>query len=407
MKTGDAASESSFVRRFFLLCVLCAPVVNAADWRFSTDRDGEVGLTMHASAPGTNWGKPGAEAVILTMAVDGRYNQDVTLYLGSTPHDYKVLLGHLRRGQHTLSYRRNARYSAKGAQTFDASFQAQVLDDPALAHAPVLYIRPNTVGKFSDLPLLAWYEWLDEPGGRVLQFSTIFSNEDGGTDTLALLARWGRTLDIEHLYRWTPSSEIFQASNHKETTFHGRKIGQHPILYDVTDNNNFEARRQGRAPLRVILWPVPADLSKHSRELLADENPWLYRVMAEEMSRENKLGLTGDLRGYLYVEAKVTAAFAAISFSTGSAAGDRGDPKNRIDRDGWIRTAIQVPDKKFAGLTVRCFPPRKPKAQPPVCGVDAVTKAFFLDENYRPGPNLFQWQGPAVRLAPGESRELK
>jgi hypothetical protein len=39
--------------------------------------------------------------------------------------------------------------------------------------------------------------------------------------------------------------------------------------------------------------------------------------------------------------------------------------------------------------------------------VDAVTKAFFLDNDYRPGPNLFQWQGPAVRLAPGESRELK
>jgi len=398
---------SSFVLRL-LLCVLCASVVSSAqEWRFTTDRDGEVGLIVHASAPGSNWGQAGAEAVVLTLAVDGRYNQDVTLYLGATPHDYKVLLGPLRRGAHTLSYHRNQRYSAQGAQKFEASFQAQVLDDPALAHAPVLYLRPNTVGKFSDVPLLAWYEWLDEPGGRVLQFSTIFSNEDGGTETLALLARWGRTLDIEHLYRWKPGSEIFQASNHKETPFRGRKLGQHPILYDVTDNNNFEARRKGRAPLRVILWPVPADLSKHSRELLADENPWLYRVMAEEMSREGKLALTGDLRSYLYVEAKITAAFAAVSFSTGSAASDRGNPKMRIDRDGWIRTAIQVPDKKVNGLTFHCYPPGKPKAQPPVCAVDAVTKAFFLDNDYRPGPNLFQWQGPAVRLAPGESRELK
>lgn len=376
----------------------------ADDWRFTTDRDGEVGLTIHASVPVSNWGQAGAEAIVLTLRVNGRYSQDVTLFMGATPHDYKVLLGRLRRGTHTLSYRRNERYSARGAQSFQATFTTEVLDDPAIARAPVLYLRPDTAGRFSDVPLLAWYEELDEPGGRVLQFTVAFSNEDGGTNTPALLARWGRTLDIEHLIRFTSSGPIFQGRNHKETPFQGRKLGEHPILYTVSRNNNFDAR--GRSPLRVILWPVRADLSRHSREYLADENPWLYRVMAEEMAREGKDTLVGDLRDYLYVEAKVTAAYAAASFAAGSATSDQDNPKFRIERDGWIRSAIRMPEKKLPGLTFRCYAPAKPKAQPPFCGIEAVTKAFFLDADYRPGPNLMEWQGPPVRLAPGESRDL-
>ena len=389
-----------------LLCVLCVFVVNAhaEEWRFTTDRDGEVGLTIHASVPGSNWGKAGAEAVVLTLNVDGRYSQDVTLFMGATAHDYTVLLGPLRRGAHTLTYRRNERYSASGAQSFQATFNAEVLDDPAIARAPVVYLRPDTAGRFSDVPLFAWYEELDEPSGRVLQFTVAFSNEDGGTNTPALFARWGRTLDIEHLIRFTPNGPIFQGRNHKETPFRGRKLGQHPILYDVTENNNFDAR--GRSPLRVILWPVRADLSRHSRELLADQNPWLYRIMSEELAREGKNAIVGDPRDYLYVEAKITAAYAAASFVAGGATSDRGNPKMRIDRDGWIRTAILLPEKKLPGLTFRCDAPAKPKDQPPVCGIEAVTKAFFLDADYRPGPNLLEWKGPPARLAPGESRAL-
>jgi hypothetical protein len=377
----------------------------ANDWRFTTERDGEVGLTIRASAPGSNWGQAGAEAVVLTLRVDGRYNQDVTLFLGATPHDYKVLLGPLRAGAHTLNYRRNPRYSARDAQTFEAAFIAEVLDDPALAHAPLLYLRPDTAGRFSDLPLFAWYEELDEPGGRVLQFTTVFSNEDGGTNTPALLARWGRTLDIEHLYRWKPSGAMFQGRNHKETPFQGRRLGQHPMLYAVSENNNFAER--GRSPLRVILWPVRADLSRHSREHMADQNPWIYRVMAEEMAREGRIAEVGDPREYLYVEAKVTAAYAAASFAAGSATSDQNNPKFRIERDGWIRTAIRMPEKQFPGLTFRCDPPAKPKDRPPVCGIEAVTKAFFLDAGYRPGANLFEWSGPALKLPPGESRALR
>ncbi len=384
-----------------LMILALSATASAAEWTFTTPRDGEVGLTIHAVAAGSNWGRAGAEAVILTLSLDGSYNQDVTLFLGETQHDYKILLGPLKRGAHRLDYQRNERFSAAGARTFEASFRAEVLDDPALAYAPMLYLRPNTVGKFSDIPLLAWYEWLYEPEGRVLQFSVIFTNEDGGTATDALIARWGRTLDIEHLYRWTPRGGIYQGSNHKEKPFNGRKIGEHPLLYDVTDNNNFEDT--GDSPLRIALWPVPANLSHHSREQLADEAPWTYRLMAEELAREGKMDNVGDPRDYLYVEARLTAANAAASFAANGQPFDLGRAALRITRDGWIRTAMRLPEKKLSSLEFRCHPPERPRLGP-TCSIEEISKAFFLDQDYRPGPNLLEWHGPTVQLKTGERK---
>ena len=66
--------------------------------------------------------------------------------------------------------------------------------------APIVYARPNTVGKFTDLPLLMWYEVVPTARGRQYRYSVIFSNEDGGTQTDRLMATWGRTTDIEFIY---------------------------------------------------------------------------------------------------------------------------------------------------------------------------------------------------------------
>ena len=148
-----------------------------------------------------------------------------------------------------------------------------------------------------------------------------------------------------------------------------------------------------------------ADLSSHSREQLADENPWIYRVMAEELAREGKTKQVGDPRSYLYVEAKIAAANAAASFAVGKSTSDRGMEKLRIDRDGWVRTAIAMPGKEVPGLEFRCHAPAKPK-QNPSCSIEAVSKVFFLDADYRPGPNLMEWHGPAITLAPGSSQKF-
>ena len=86
---------------------------------------------------------------------------------------------------------------------------------PVLAHAPILYARADTVGGFTDVPLLAYCERLVEDGKPLLQYTTIFSNEDGGTSTRALMARWGRTTDIEYIYRaWLDGERRSGARHH-------------------------------------------------------------------------------------------------------------------------------------------------------------------------------------------------
>ena len=56
----------------------------------------------------------------------------------------------------------------------------------------MVFARKNTIGKFSDIPLVLYAERLVEDGHPLLQYTMIFSNEDGGTSTRALMARWGR-----------------------------------------------------------------------------------------------------------------------------------------------------------------------------------------------------------------------
>lgn len=390
------------MKRLVILSVLLCSLPVAATkktWKFVLPKPGEVGLTINAIAPDTNWGKSGEETVIVTLAVDGKYNQDVTLFMGETPHEYKVLLGPLPAGPHRLEYERNEMYSSLTWGKMKIEFKAEVVDDPALARAPMMYLRPDTVHRYSDIPLVSWYEWLDEPEGRTLQFSMIFSNEDGGTNTEALMSRWGRTLDIEYVYRYRPNSETFQARNHKETPFKGEKLGNHPLIYDVSDNNNFSD--QGDSPLRVMLWPKQFDLSQHSREEVADQNPWTYRIMSEELEREGKTTKIGDPRTYVYIEAKIQSETAAASFNVGAAKGDKGNPKMRINRDGWVRSAIQTENRAVEQIEFRCHPPAEAKPDS-YCVIEAISKVYRLDKEYRPEPSLMQWRGPAIHLKPGE-----
>ena len=62
-----------------------------------------------------------------------------------------------------------------------------------MAHAPALWLRSDTIGTATDLPLAMYAEDMRVDGTGVLRYTIIFSNEDGGTATPALLARWGRT----------------------------------------------------------------------------------------------------------------------------------------------------------------------------------------------------------------------
>lgn len=424
------------------LALLCAPISAQvlAEKKFVVEAEAEVLLDLTASAPGTTWLEKEREAATALIYVDGRYQQDTILFNGARPHTYQLLLGRLQPGEHSYRIELNRQQSAAQATAIEiksAKLIAVERGQPeflALAHAPWLYARPNTIGKFSDVPLLAYYETERKGNKTLLRYTVIFSNEDGGTQTSALMARWGRTTDIEYVCEaeLDPQGQavktIFQGVNHKDTEFNGRYEAQHPLFLTASDNNNFSDK--GESAMRFALRPLPFDLSKASRESVMDAHPWTYRVMAEEMQREGKLtsertlGLRiADFQHYLFIDANSTLRNGALlSFAVKL----KGDPKwypsdlginyYKIDRSGFIRSTIRLPQainvQQIERLAVRCDLPGNPrareeleKATAAVCELHSINKVLVMDTSTQPHA-LSTCFGSAT-LAFGEAVELK
>ncbi|HMV49404.1 MAG TPA: hypothetical protein PKD31_16720, partial [Blastocatellia bacterium] len=155
--------------------------------KFTATAEAEALLDLTASSPGTSWLTAGAEAATATIFVDGRKHQDVILFSGAKPFTYKLLLGHVAAGEHSLRIDFNREQSAAKATTINiADAKVTLLDRTqpefqAVAHTPFLFARANTIGKFSDVPLLMYYETVKEGALTTYRYTVIISNEDGGT----------------------------------------------------------------------------------------------------------------------------------------------------------------------------------------------------------------------------------
>ena len=203
----------------------------------------------------------------------------------------------------------------------------------AARYAPVLYGRtlPTYGGRFAnnrtDTPLVAWHRVLPaaRPGHSVIEYSVIWSNEDGGTNTPALMAQWGRTTDIEWVYRVevdaagrrVPGTGVIQALAHQTLSFKGRYDGTHPLIQTCTANNNVCDKVDD--PMRFALSTRGVLPAGQPREHEMDTHPWTYQVMAREMLRERKIEspsdpatqAVGDQRSYLYLAVDHDAVPAA------------------------------------------------------------------------------------------------
>src|SRR5262249_30206977 len=156
-----------------------------------------------------------------------------------------------------------------------------------------IHARANTIGKFTDIPLLMWCEKLPDAS---LRYSVIFSNEDGGTSTRGLMARWGRVTDIEYVYQvWPDKRTLIQTRGHKDAEFRGKRDGLHPLLTVVTDNNMVSD--EAPTPVRYQLTPILYDLKNCSRECVMDDFPYTYAISARELEREGKLRKFGVVDG--------------------------------------------------------------------------------------------------------------
>jgi len=398
---------------------------------FGSTVPGEAVATIAAGCAGCDWSVAGREAALLEVSLDGKYSQHVALTRGAGAAGYIVMLGAVEAGPHRLSIARDTKRSAAGAGavTFGRT-DVKVFDRGApehewLARAPILRARPGTVERFSDVPLVMYVERgvNGESGSRYqLQYTVIFTNEDGGTPTDRLMATWGRTTDIEFVYGVTdpaageaPREEI-QAAGHKWIPFQGPREGAHPVLWVATENN-MVADRGPEDAIRFAPAPQLVSLAGTSRERVMDDNPWMYAVTSAEMIREHRVdpqaaagsGKIVDPRRYVTVEAcgQVKDATLALDIGVRPAGGDvtwlptDTDPRFRIARGGCFRGGAPVPAgltaADVAGLRIRAYarPARQgePVAPAPSVVLEAVTKVFMLNGNFVPEVLPLSWKG--------------
>jgi hypothetical protein len=342
-----------------------------------------------------------AAASALTVTIDGREAQHILITPGTGRTAYEALLGPLQAGEHRVAVAPSPLWTWPPRLTIDrtevrvASAENAKAGNAVLTYAPTLGIRADTIGTASDLPLLVYVEDQRRDGKGWIRYSAILSNEDGGTPPPALMARWGRTTDIELVYEVELDGtrmvqDRFQGPDHEMRSFGGMREGQHPYLLVATLNNMVIDRGRSLVAIRPV--PFLVSLDGRTRESVMDDHKWIYPLMARELVAEKRIGSQiEDPREFLYVEARLTLERAAISAQAGSESNQwsdssRGRPELAVDRNGWVRIALPASTPATA-LRWNCR--SKPGDSPgnASCLVE-WTRAFRLGADYLPGPNL-------------------
>ncbi|HEX4914123.1 MAG TPA: hypothetical protein VFV51_09210, partial [Vicinamibacterales bacterium] len=163
--------------------------------RFEALGDAEAIARITVDCAKCDWAAAGSEAVVLAVTLDNRAPVHVPITRAGKA-DYRVLLGSVSAGSHRVAVQEDAVLSAPslrgaGAATWSITIEqipTAAADHEALALAPIVYARQDTVGRFNDVPLLTWYEIEPSDRGKRYRYSVIFSNEDGGTPADRLMA---------------------------------------------------------------------------------------------------------------------------------------------------------------------------------------------------------------------------
>ena len=143
----------------------------------------------------------------------------------------------------------------------------------------------------------------------------------------------------------------------------------------------------GVQAVRVTMVPTLVDLQSATRESVMDRQPWIYRRMADELHEEGKAAVFGDVREYLYVDARLTLSGGAVAAVARGEDGtwrssDRGLKELAVDRNGWVRIAIPL-SRGATDVGFQCYPT---KLATGTCRVE-MSRVLSLDEHYKPGPD--------------------
>ncbi|HEX5366210.1 MAG TPA: hypothetical protein VFW63_06055, partial [Acidimicrobiales bacterium] len=412
---------------------------------FSASSGGEALLDVTVASPGVDWSTVGAESAVASLAVDGRPVGDLVVP-AEGPLRRHVALGPVTPGRHSVEVAFSDAASSPAARELvltDVSVEVVPAGEErhlALRHAPVLLGRSIAVANsegpgtsyagplqnaVTDTPLVAWHEVAAGPDGRrTLEYSVVWSNEDGGTDSPALMARWGRTTDIEWVYRVDvdgagdalPGTAAYQGPDHATVPFAGTFEGDHPVLQTCTANN-MVCDEVADTGMRFLLAADATRPPERAREVLMDANPWTYRVMAAEMVREGRIEspsdpstrAVGDQRSYLYLELDketvppnlpaepwVGVAVEVHLAEGGALRSDHGIADLSIERDVAAATTVELPPGTTADDVAAVVAVRVPVGTidtGAAVRVTALHRAFLLDGRYLPQPSLPAWSG--------------
>lgn len=425
---------SRFTLKALLVLAMIIPSLRAEVFRFPFEwsGQGEALAAVTLSAPGADWAVPGREGSVAELRVDGGPPHHLVVASGDRAVEHQVFLGPLAPGRHELSVDRADGRPLVAASARVAPIDAGRPEGLAVLHAPVLYARADTVGRWSDVPLFAYATAGVEQGLRWFEYTIVFSNEDGGTSSRNLMSRWGRAADIEYVYKvWLDASgrrarTLIQTRDHKDVPYDGVWTGNHPELAPVTDNNMVEpATPATRSRYRFQLAPELISLDEGSREIAMDHRPWTYGVVAAELRREGKLrpSMTvdgekiADPRNYLVVEfrgAYRTSAMQALVRLKGRRdwmGSSLGLPENYVNRPGYVRVAIELPegvrDGDIEEIAFQCALQRDQRIRSGPssgeCRLEALGKVFLPGPDAAPRPPLRVSFEPAT-LRTGELR---
>nr|MCU0538186.1 hypothetical protein [Hydrococcus sp. Prado102] len=426
----DAASDSSLFLRSL-------PTANL--YFFNTELPGIALLNLTASRLEVPEKRSNNNlAVVVTIFLDRKYNQDIILFKDQEEFTYQVSLGSVSEGKHTVEAIFSAKKSsieARGAKI--KNFVINVIPDRdpqaiIYQYSPILYGRnlsqiPGTYeNNYTDIPLLMYHTIDKNPDGNIsIKYTVIWSNEDGGTSTPALMAQWGRTTDIEWIYQVTLDpldnivSEAYHGFAHLTFPFIGSKEGKHPLLVTATVNNVMMPVTIANysTSYRFFLDPSPTLPQNRSREAMMDANPWIYSVMVEELFKESKIEAianpatpeVSDPRNYLYLEINKKTmrshVFWGARVGVAIAVKLKKDPQWyashhqiaewSIQRDRLAATTVELPfgtDRDdIEAIKAIAIPVGWTVSNDYRIALTKINRAFFLDKNYLPQESFIDW----------------
>ena len=358
---------------------------------------------------------------LLRIDLDGRPASHAVVPASGRSIPSAIVLGPVAAGPHLVEVAPTGPFSPEAAIEDTALVLApeDSWEGSVLRHAPILVGRslPELGGPYqnvvTDTPLLAWHDVrpAGPDGSRLIEYTVLWSHEDGGTDAPTLLARWGRTTDIEWVYRVViardggriPGTAWYQGRGHLPRPFAGRFDGDRPLLQVATDNNMVSDRVRG--VLRFALAPDSTLPPGRPREIAMALHPWTFRLSAAEVRvaglverRPDPSGRSvADPRDYVYLELSTArrpagrpgsglAVAVRLRGSRRSHRSDDGLVDRTITRDGAVATAIRLPSGARPDDLVEIVALRVPRAGAhDEIGLEGAVRGFFLDRRFMPG----------------------